>query len=526
MALEKKAGSPNHFNLIDETWIPVTGRGLVSLRQVFHTSDLRFLGGDPVQKTALLKLLLALSQAAYTPKDNADWEKLGLKGLSKRVLEYLTDHHDDFWLYGKKPFLQIPAIATANKMSFGTVMPDIGTGRNITTGTFINTTILTQSQIERVLTDAEKAVLVVQLSGFALGGKKTDNTVILSRNYQGKYNDKGKASTGKPGPSVGFLGYLHNFLTGSSLLETLWLNLLTWEDIENLKIFTDKATNGLGPVPWETPPAGEDDSIAKRLKNSLMGRLVPFSRFVLLVDEGLHYSEGVLHPSYKDGITDLSVAINKSGNDLKVLWADPSKRPWRSLTSLLGFLQTNEQYFDCPYIRLGINRIIDASKKPQVIGIWSAGLRVSNNAGEQYVSGTDDYVESKTSFESSIFGENLYINLKREMKVLDELSRVLYGRVSGYYQELKAEGKFFASQATELYWQLCERRFQDLVNACGDKEKKTADLRPYFLQCVRKSYEAICPRETAQQLNSWAKNYPVLSKYSAAGEKSTEAVNS
>jgi CRISPR system Cascade subunit CasA len=518
MALEKKAGSPKRFNLVDETWIPVTGRGLVSLRQVFSEPSLRSLGGDPVQKTALLKLLLAISQAAYTPGDDADWEKLGAKGLSKKVLGYLDGHHDDFWLYeGKKPFLQVPAIAAAAKQPFGAVMPDIATG---------NTTVLTQSQKERDITDAEKAILVVWLSGFALGGKKTDNSVVLSRNYQGKYNDKGKASTGKPGASLGFLGYLHNFLTGTSLLETLWLNLLTRENIENFKIFTDKATDGLGPVPWETPPTGEDDSIAKRLKNTLMGRLVPFSRFVLLADEGIHYSEGVLHPNHKDGITDPSVAINKSGKDFKVLWADPSKRPWRSLTSLLGFLQTNEQYFECPYIRLGINRTIDASKKPQVIGIWSSGLRVSSNAGEQYGSGTDDYIESETLFETSIFGENLYINLKKEMTNLEELSQVLYGRVSGYYRDLKAEGKLFAEQAKELYWQLCERKFQDMVNACGDEEKKAADLRPYFLQCIRRSYEAVCPRETARQLNSWAANYPNLSKYAVAGEKTTEAVNS
>jgi CRISPR system Cascade subunit CasA len=503
MALEKKAGSPNRFNLIDETWIPITDKGPVSLRQVFQDPDLRSLGGDPVQKAALLKLFLALSQAACTPEDDAGWEKLGAKGLSKRALGYLKDHHDDFWLYGKKPFLQVPAIAAAAKQPFGAVMPDIATG---------NTTVLTQSQKEQDITDAEKAILVVRLSGFALGGKKTDNSVVLSRNYQGKFNDKGKASTGKPGASIGFLGYLHNFLSGTNLLETLWLNLLTREDIASLKPFTDKATNGLGPVPWETPPAGEDDSIAKRLKNSLMGRLVPFSRFILLAGDGLHYSEGILHPNQKEGIADLSVAIGKPEKEYKVLWADPSKRPWRSLTSMLGFLQTNEQYFECPCIRLGFKRVINASKKPPVVGIWSGGLRVSSNAGEQYVSGADDYVESETFFESSIFGENLYIDLKKEMKVLEELSRVLYGRVSGYYRELKAEGELFAKQASELYWQLCERRFQDLVNACGGKEKKTADLRPYFLQCVRKSYEAFCSRETARQLNAWAENYPVLSK--------------
>jgi CRISPR system Cascade subunit CasA len=500
---------------VDEPWIPIVDTGLISLRQLFTNSAIRSLGGNPIQKIALLKLLLAICQAAYTPEDDAGWEALGKKGLAKKALEYLEKHHEDFWLYGKKPFLQIPAIAAAAKQPFGAVMPDIATG---------NTTVLTQSQQEWDLSDAEKAVLVVQLMGFALGGKKTDNSVVLSPGYEGKHNDKGKPSTGKSGASLGFLGYLHNFLSGTTLIETLWLNLLTVENIENMKIFS----KGLGLIPWETPPSGEDDAIAKKLKNSLMGRLVPFSRFVLLAEDGVHYSEGILHPNHQEGITDPSVAINTSGKDIKVIWADPSKRPWRSLTSLLGFLQAGEQYFYCPYIQMGINRTNSSRLHKQIpaIGIWSAGLRVSSNAGEQYVSGTDNYVESEVLFESSAFGEKLYTNLKTEMKTLDDLSRILYGRVMGYYKELKADGEGFAKQASELYWQLCERKFQDLVNACDNEDDtEQKKLKPYFLKCVEKAYEAYCPRETARQLNAWAENYPNLGKYRAVKEKIVEMAN-
>ncbi|MCL5254743.1 MAG: type I-E CRISPR-associated protein Cse1/CasA, partial [Gammaproteobacteria bacterium] len=50
----------NRFNLVDEPWIPVADYGRVSLRQIFTNSDYRALGGNPVQKIALLKLLLAV----------------------------------------------------------------------------------------------------------------------------------------------------------------------------------------------------------------------------------------------------------------------------------------------------------------------------------------------------------------------------------------------------------------------------------------------------------------------------------
>jgi CRISPR system Cascade subunit CasA len=510
MAPAKKGPAQKRFNLVDEKWIPLAGRGPASLGEVFTDASIRSLGGNPVQKIAVLKLLLAIAQAVCTPRDDEDWENLGPGGLVSKVLGYLGKRRRDFWLYGDRPFLQILDIEPALKQPFGAVMPDIATG---------NTTVLTQSQRERDMTDAEKALLVVQLMGLALGGKKTDNSVALSPGYREKRNKKDKPSTGKPGASMGFLGYLHHFLTGKTLHETLWLNLLSKRDIESLGMFSQ----GRGPIPWETPPAGEDDSTARALKNSLMGRLVPLSRFVLLAEDGIHYSEGILHPGHLDGVIDPSAAMDRSGKDIRALWTDPSKRPWRNLSSLLGFFRDGERHFECPYIRLGVSRINNL-KKPPLVGIWAGGLRVSSNAGEQYVSGSDDYVESEIFFDKPIFGEYLYINLKEEMNFLDELSRILYGRVSGYYRELKAEGEDFARQASELYWQLCERRYQELVNACNDKSGDEAKkFRPYFLQCVRKSYERFCPQDTARQLDSWAKNYPNLGKYAA--KKAAEVVN-
>ncbi|WP_010255762.1 type I-E CRISPR-associated protein Cse1/CasA [Treponema primitia] len=504
----------NRFNLLDEKWIPVTGKGLVSLWDVFHNLSLKSLGGNPLQKIALLKLLLAICQASCTPKDDDEWAALKPKGLAKMVLEYLEKRRDDFWLYGKKPFLQIPAIAKAAKQPYGAVLPDVATG---------NTTVFTQSQKERPLSDAEKALLVVQLMGFALGGKKTDNSVVLSPGYQGKFNDKGKPSTGKPGPSLGFLGYLHSFLTGKTIMETLWLNIITKEALERQQEYSKK----LGPTPWETPPKGEADSTAEKLKYSLMGRLIPFSRFLLLAEDGIHYSEGISHLDYQGGMSDPSVAIDKSGKTIKTLWADTSKRPWRNLTALLGFLQANESYLDCPYLRLGFSRGI---RHTSSIGIWSGGLRVSGNAGEQYVSGTDDYVESETFMESALVKKYFFIYLKQEMTTLDEMSKILYGRVATYCKELKAEGKSIAEKATELFWKLCEGKFQDLVTACqienqAECKKEMEKLRIFFIRYVWDAYEFYCPQFTARQREVWAGQCPNLGRFVPKKDDAAEAVN-
>lgn len=491
----------NRFNLIDEPWIPVADVGRVSLRQLFTCPDYRALGGNPVQKIALMKLLLAIAQAACTPADEQEWRALGAQGLAQRCLVYLEHWHERFYLYGERPFLQMPAIAAAALQSYGAVLPEVSTG---------NTTVLSQVQVERGLDDADKAVLLVSLMAFALAGKKTDNSITLTPGYQGKRNDKGKPSSSKPGPAVAHMGLLHNFLLGGNLWQSLWLNLLTTGQIEQANIFPQ----GLGTAPWEQMPEGEDCTVAQTLRQSLLGRLVPLCRFCLLAEKGLHYSEGLAHPGYKEGVADPSVAIDYSGKEPKALWTNPEKRPWRELTALLGFFsQQQSQGFQSWQIRAGLERARDVA---EVFAIWSGGLRVSSNAGEQYASGSDDFVESQVWLHGETLGQSWFIQLKAEMDALDELAKALYGRVIGYFKEQLVDGSKLAAQGTHLFWQLCERDFQTLLDNCEQDEQSTAHrrrLRQTFAAYAQQAYDRYCPKETARQLDAWAKCRPNHSKY-------------
>ncbi|MFH2064522.1 MAG: type I-E CRISPR-associated protein Cse1/CasA [Pseudomonadota bacterium] len=483
------------FNLVDEGWIPVAEKGLVSLKRVFTDSDLSALGGNPVEKIALIKLFLAIAQATYTPSDETEWASIGWNGLSKKVSDYLTDKKDLFWLYGDKPFLQMPTIAKADIQTFSAVLPNIATG---------NTTLLLQSQIEKPLNDSEKALLLVFLSGFALGGKQTDNSVVLTPGYSLK------TKAGKPGPSLGFLGYLHSFLTGRSLIETVWLNWMTHEQLEQLSLFP----GGIGTPPWEKMPEGEACIVATNLTQSLMGRLLPLCRFALLAEDGLHYSEGILHPTHKNGGFDPSITVDFS-NDPKAVWVDPEKRPWRQLTSLLSFFNSeSEQTFDCYQIHSGVLR---ARKTMPGFCIWSGGLRVKFNSGEQGVKGNDDFVESETYLSSDWIGEAWFTRLKSEMTTLDEMSKTIFSAVSGYCQSQKMDKKTKIAKSAmtqSLFWQMCEKKFQELVYACGDDQgEKASALRPFFTGYADTVYNRFCPKETARQIECWAKHRPNLGRF-------------
>jgi CRISPR system Cascade subunit CasA len=501
----------NRFNLIDEPWIPVSGTGCVSLKEIFSNPELRSLGGNPVQKIALTKLLLAIAQAAATPKDDDDWQQLGWQGMADKCQMYLQQWHDRFYLYGEKPFLQMPAIRAADIKSLGVLSPEVSTG---------NTTVLTESQKEQHANDADQAITIVVQMGFGLSGKKTDNSVVLTPGYKGKQNDKGKAGSGKAGISVGHMGLLHSFWSGESVVQSLWLNLFTTDDIHELVMYPQ-----LGVAPWEKMPAGEDDEIARALKGCFLGRLVPVGKFCLLTDNGIHYTDGITHAGYLEGKADPTASVDFSQKKPKALWVNPDKRPWRELTSLLQFLEQGKTNgFENPQLKRTLKRV---TRNTENFAIWSGGLRVSSNAGEQYASGTDDYVQSEIWLSSELLGSLFLELLKQEMTQLESVQKTLWGSVVRYFRQLSdidksGSGKaqpFVSNQAekaTNLFWQLCERQAQTLIDVCDTTEESTQkrlQLRRTFAGYALQVFDQICPNDSARQMDAWAQSRPNFSKY-------------
>jgi len=486
----------NRFNLIDEPWIPVVEKGKVGLRQIFADDTITALGGNPIEKIAVFKLLLAIAQSAITPKDEAEWRSLGVNGLQKYVSDYLDKWYDCFWLYGEKPFLQMPAIEKAAVKSFGTVEMHVATG---------NTTVVTQIQTEKTdYSDAEKALLLLRLMGFALGGKQTDNKIVLTKGYMRK------SASGKIGSSVGRRGFLHSFFLDSSVVSSVCLNLFSKDVFFQVKMYSE----GIGIPPWEKMPSGEDDDVANNLKKSYMGRLIPLNRFVLLERDGLHYSEGIVHPSYDEGCVDPSVAVDFSNpKKIQIIWAKPEKKPWRQLTSLLSFVDASGK---STFENLQLKNVFNRLRNMEHFAIWSGGVSVSMNSGEYQVKGTDDFVESEIQLSSDIFNDSAYFfsKLSEEMSNLDYLaSKIVYNAVSRFYSELKMDGTDIAANASNLFWQQCESIFQRIVDTCTientDQYNQEIDkINDQIWQFVKQIYNQYCPNQSARQLEAWAKNFP------------------
>ncbi len=486
------------YNLLDEHWIPIAGSNAVSLKDVFSKPNLRALGGSVLEKISLQKLMQAIAQAAITPEDDAAWLRLGEEGMANACLEYLEKQRNAFWLYGPKPFLQYPAAKAAVCRPYGALLPEIADG---------NTTVLFQGQVpprEENISDSLRARILVTSMSCCFGGKKTDRDIRIP-----PYDNEDRKSA-KPGPALCAFGLLHSFLTGVSVRQSVWFNLLTRADIESVSSYT----KGLGVPPWEAMPKGENDEIAQSLIHSLMGRLVPMSRFLLLDKDGVHCVEGLRHPDYKAGMVDPSMAsIGLNSTKVKMLWADPARRPWRSLTSLLGFLNaTSEPSFTCLQLKWGFKRLQLA--RPGSFGIWSGGLSVSSNAGEQYMSGSGDAVESEIMLHTDYLSSQWFDYLQLAMKELNRIAFVCREAVREYYQDAGANNAAKrAEQAERQFWEKAEQSFQRLSIACGQNEAAALEEELQNLRgTARVCYDAICPQATARQLQLYVKHIPRFGK--------------
>ena len=230
----------------------------------------------------------------------------------------------------------------------------------------------------------------------------------------------------------------------------------------------------------------------------------------MLHDRGIYYFDGINYSSPKDGWYEPSLTLNLSGKDIKVKYANPQLRPWRELQALLNFLSAQgSSSYESFFVNKGIDR---ARQIGCSLAIWSAGLKVSPKNGDQSVKKSDDFVESIVWLNPNQLGEVWFTHLKQEMEALDQLAKKLYGSVSSYFREQKVDGTKLAAQATEIFWQLCERDFQALVEGCDNDEQRQA-LRRRFAGYLRQSYDRFCPHSTARQLDAWAKCRPNLSGY-------------
>lgn len=329
------------MNLTHDPWIPVIAadgrQRLVSLQEAFASAhEIRDLSVKPHEKIALLRLLICITQAALDgPKDFDAWETCR-DGIQPAVKRYLEKWQSAFEMFGDGPrFLQVLGLKAFNEDKEKTWASKI----ELALASGNNPTLLdNDAHVDRALPEARLAVALVTFQSFSPGspiaaaiwnGKPT-------RTKGGKPAKNGKTWSGDAPCLVD--GSVHSFLLGGSLLDSIWLNLLSKETV--MDCYGD---SGWGMPVWEDCPSGptwEDQPKAKgggkEAIKSYLGRLVPLSRAVLVGHDRrfLVMSNGVEYPGLpiaREPSTTRTVVKEKD----RLIGARLGRSVWRDLPSIL-----------------------------------------------------------------------------------------------------------------------------------------------------------------------------------------------
>lgn len=282
------------FNLIDEPWIPgvnIDGDNVTlgirdllmkahQLRSIQHQ--------NPLTEAALLRVLLAVVHRAVDgPRNTKQWKELYQGGkFDNRVADYLVKWHNRFDLFSSEaPFYQTPGLlvidgsGNAMPQSISSIILGVSNGHNKTLFDHTTDDMLVRTS------PAEAALALITAQMFSLGGlnKKTTNLFGYQFRVENSVMTEG----------------IFLVLSGSSLFETLMLNLLIYNDNEPIP-------NTLMDCPvWERtdmgravtdrkkaiPPKGYLDFLTCKCRHIALVPQVDGNRIFV---EHIHFAQGEL----------------------------------------------------------------------------------------------------------------------------------------------------------------------------------------------------------------------------------------
>lgn len=482
------------FNLVDEPWIPVAGevekRSLMSI----FTNNPKMLRGNPVDKIVIFRLLLSIVHASTTIENDDDWKNLSEEQIAENARKYLSNYHDLFDIYNEgKPFLQFPQLKNMNPI-FKPLH------NKITVGYGDNKSLLTDRDHDETITDAEKAVLLLRIICFNFASKSFNKNVIFSVGHT-------KNATAKPGTLLG-TGYLHSYLKGNNLWQSLKFNLLTEEEIKELKC----QSTVIGKPAWEEMPTGEDDVRANEFKKSYMGILLPLDKFVLFTEDNkIIKTDGIPYKNeaIPENCIDPALTVINIKNKLAFFKANPSKSVWRELESIFSFINIDNSQFIQPYFfSYGIIKKLRSINKNEVT-FWVGGISVTNKKGELVVDNNDNYVESefKLSLLNFTVGLNRY---KDNMCKLNHICKNLSDSVVKFFNNTnrKTSSNKIKNKIEEMFWENMESHKNKIIEISfiinTDIEIINIE-RILWKKISEEVFDEICPNIADNRFKEWIK---------------------
>lgn len=494
----------NAYNLIDEPWIPVlmqngTNRR-VSLGEVFADADgqIADLALNPYERVAVFRLLLCIAQAALGPerlKDERAW-RAAKDAVGTVSSEYLKKWHHRFFLYGPHAFLQPDDVVAVNETSYkphSTLVFELASGNNSTL-------------FDHAATDPSRLISQSTLTiGFLVYQNFSANGLSGKCIWSGMETEK--SVKGAPCREQSMLFAL---LRGNSIIESVWLNLMTCEQVEN-----DLKAEWGCPA-WELTSLSRSDS--DKLPGTFLGHLAPLSRSIKFEKGSTKciLGGGLVYPPLPYWREPTASVTMKDDGSLTYISANPSRMPWRDLTSILSVHSTSS----CKGA-LAL-RHIESLQEEDNFSIWTGGIKWEPGQAKLIdtvewfatlsVSMIDDFPLQR--YESAIKrAESQKSDLRHAAKVYAGVLKV--DDASRYYQP-----------AEKVYWGILAQPDNQRIVLGVESPTYKDDWKKATLKAAEEAYRRACPAVTARQMEAYAQGFAKLWVPDGKKDKVVEGIDS
>jgi len=517
------------MNVAFDPWIPVVTLSgdpdLASLCSILTEGE-RYadLAVRPHERVSLMRLFLCVVHAALDgPKDYDEWLEVPQR-LPDAVRKYLETWKDSFELFHKaKPWLQVAELkaipsskndrvddkswSPLSKLSFARASGN-------------NSTLFDHESnggAPTVYKREEIALSLLSFQNFFVAGGKASSRLWGDVEMKNPPNPKGGPCSGK--------SILFTFLRGTNLIDSIYVNLNTYDDLERL-IYGNQ-DNWLGRPLWEQPIKSPNDSESiTNTTQTHLGRLVPQTRILRVnVDrKRVLLGGGFLYPKFQDDKNTFApdpyatVVINRNEQH-ELLSAKPNIAIWRELHSLVVCEKSGSDSARGSVCMLNI-------PERTACDITVNALMTNPQQAADII----DSLESVFHISSQLHSLEGAASYKNEVRNAEFLADRLGWAVEVYRKEIDpgwegrlksagaSKGKLksrLQSIATSHFWTTIEKNLSLLMNHIESKDTEAAiptrdTWRKMLFSTACDAYRIACGQETPRQMKAFAKGWGKL----------------
>ncbi len=484
------------MNLVNDPWIPIVFQdgksSIVSLHDAFALGhQIRDLNALPHERVAIMRLLVCVTQAALNGPDTyMDWEKCRDQ-IASASPKYLQKFRSKFELFGEgERFLQLQDLSldeskkkkkskkaggdevVSAKAETSKLDLSLASGNNHTL--FDNEATAPSREISK----ERLALTLLSFQCFAPG----------SLIGVGLWNGQQLKGSSIHAPCSGSI--IHAIIREENLIGTIHSNLITKHDSHSVH-----GNEGWGMPIWEAMPRSQDDdALIKNATETYLGRLLPISRAIRLLDQrsmiianGLAYRP---YPAFREATISTQVRKSKGKEQMGAVMMSPRKAIWRELNSIVI---KNKGALAGPLIWEKFNGNQD-------VDLWTGALCCNKSK-------IIDSVESNFSVPSAMFDEvggKLY---EDGVKYAVQRDRDLGSAIRTYAETLRIEPKTIkrmAEAASLRFWTSMETGVKILLDQVTIFNK-TDSWSTFVRRHVEDAYEVSCPHTTSRQIEAFSR---------------------